>query len=134
MSTINITDKLGLNIAVTPGASSALSKYLKDPKAILSTLGTLKDIRNLKISDDPFNSQSLGLSFKEPVKLGSTGIDLNIQPALLATVAIATGKTLFDAATDPFGDTVAIPADSAFVSMVQLRGQSAMSRSADRRA
>jgi hypothetical protein len=117
MSTINITDKLGLNIAATPNPSSALSKYLKDPKEILANLGTVKDIRELKISDDPFTSQSLGLSFNQPVTLGSSGVDLNIKPALQATVAISTGKPLFDAATDPFGDTVAIPPNDAFVSL-----------------
>src|ERR1700733_523562 len=117
MSTINITDKLGLNIAATSNPSSALSKYLKDPKAILANLGTVKDIRELKISDDPFSSQSQGLSFNQPVTLGSSGVDLNIKPALQATVAISTGKPLFDAATDPFGDTVTIPPNYAFVSL-----------------
>jgi hypothetical protein len=117
MSTINITDKLGLNIAVTPGAASALHKYLKDPEKVYAELGTVKGIQNLKISDDPFNSQSLGLTFKEPVKLGSTGAELDIQPALLATVAIATGKPLFDGDNDPFGDTVSIAPDKAYLSL-----------------
>ena len=59
MSTINITDKLGLNIAVTPDAGSALHKYLKDPEKVEAELGTVKNIQNLKISDNPFSSQSL---------------------------------------------------------------------------
>lgn len=117
MSTINVTDKLGLNITTTPAALSALSKYLQDPPSISAILSTVKDIRNLKISDDPFSSQSLGLEFTEPVKLGSTGVELDIQPSLTGTVAIATGKSLFDAANDPFGDTIPIPANNAYVSL-----------------
>jgi hypothetical protein len=117
MSTISITDKLGLNVTATPAASSAFSKYLKDPAALHTELETVKDIRTLTISEDPFSSQALGFSFKEPVTFGSSGVELDIQPALLATLAIATGKPLFKGDGDPFGETVDIPANSAFLSL-----------------
>jgi hypothetical protein len=119
MSTVQITDKFGLNISAKPNSSSALSKYLKDPLTITADLGSVQDIRKLKISDDPFKSTSAGLTFKQPVKFGSTGVELDIQPALLATVAVAkggTGKTLFDS-NDLFGDSIAIPGNSAYLSL-----------------
>ncbi|MHB2009347.1 MAG: hypothetical protein ACYCOX_15025 [Acidobacteriaceae bacterium] len=119
MPTINITDQFGLNISATPNPSFTFSKYLKDPLTIFANLGSVQDIGKLRISDDPFKSASVGLQFKQPVKLGSTGVELDIQPALLATVAIATGgagKTLFDS-SDPFGDSIAIPDNSAYLSL-----------------
>ena len=51
MSTITVTDELGLSITTTPNASSALSKYLKDPATILANLGTVSlTVRNAGVS------------------------------------------------------------------------------------
>jgi hypothetical protein len=117
MSFLTIVDQFGLNIAATPFPSSSLSKYLNSPAAIKATLASLKDIQELKIEDDPFTSQTLTMSFDQPATLGSTGVALTIKPSLGATVAIATGKSLFSADTDLFADSVPIPASNAFVSM-----------------
>src|ERR1700729_2410841 len=117
MSILTIADKFGLNISATPNPSSSLSKYWKSPAAIKATLASVKDIQKLAIKDDPFASQSVKMSFDQPVTLGSTGVALTIKPSLATTLAIATGKPLFNADTDLFGDTITIPANDAYVSM-----------------
>lgn len=117
MPTIDITDKFGLKIDVDPSPISSLAKYLKAPPSISAILHSVQDIRNLKISENPFTSQSLGLEFTEPVKLGSTGAELDIAPSLSGAVAVASGEALFDSASDPYGDAVAIPADNAYLSL-----------------
>jgi hypothetical protein len=116
MATFNLTDKFGLVLSASPTPFSIFAKYLKTPGAITSVLHDFKDIRDLQVGQDPFQSQSVGLSFNNDIDLGTGGVELTIQPELLGSIAIATGESLFDAASDPFGDTVTIPANQAYVS------------------
>jgi hypothetical protein len=114
---IQLTDKFGLDVKTSPDAFSAFAKYLQSPDAIVAILKNPADITKAQISQDPLSSASVGLNFKEPVNLGSTGVQLTINPSLLGTIAIAKDKPLFDPATDPFGDSLPIPANQAFVSL-----------------
>lgn len=116
MSTIKLTDNFGLVIDVSPSALSIFSKYLKSPDAIAGLLRNAKSIVNLQVGQDPFQSQSVGLSFAKPVDLGTTGVELTINPQALATLAIKKGDFLFDAADDPFRDKIPVPANQGFVS------------------
>ena len=116
MSTIKITDKFGLLIEVSPSPASVFSKYLKDPEVIVAALQEAKPISNIQIGQDPFQSQSIGVSFTQLVKLGTTGVELTINPQLLGAFGITKGDSLFDSATDPFRDKIPIPANQAFVS------------------
>jgi hypothetical protein len=116
MATIKLTDGFGLVINAPSSPSSAFSKYLKSPDTITGALKDAKDIRDSQVGQDPFQSKSIGLSFDKSIKLGTSGVDLTIDPELLGTVAIKKGDSLFDAASDPFGDKIAIPAKQAYVS------------------
>src|ERR1700727_293677 len=111
MSILTIADKFGLNISATPNPSSSLSKYWKSPAAIKATLASVKDIQKLAIKDDLFASQSVKMSFAQPVALGRTGVALAINPSLAPRLAIAPGKPLFTAHTDLFGTRITIPAN-----------------------
>jgi hypothetical protein len=117
MSTIKLTDNFGLIIDASPGLASVFSKYLKDPSDIVGVLRNPAAISGLEVGKDPFESQSIGISFTEPVTLGSTGVELTINPQLVGTVGISKGKALFDADTDPFRDSISIPPNQAFVSV-----------------
>lgn len=117
MSVIKIGDNFGLVIDVSPSITSVFSKYLKSPGDVLGLLGNAKAIASLQVGQDPFETQSIGLSFNEPVKLGNTGVELTISPQLVGTVGISKGKSLFDSDTDPFRDSIPIPANQAFVSV-----------------
>jgi hypothetical protein len=116
MATIKLTDGFGLVIDASPSPSSIFSKYLKSPSAIVGALHDLKDIKDLQVGQDPFQSQSVGLSFDDSIGLGTSGVELTIDPELLGTIAIKKGDSLFDAASDPFGDKIAIPPNQAYVS------------------
>lgn len=116
MATIKLIDGFGLVIDASPSPSSIFSKYLKNPSAIVGALHDLKDIKDLQVGQDPFQSQSVGLSFDESIGLGTSGVELKIDPALLGAIAIKKGESLFDAASDPFGDKIAIPPNQAYVS------------------
>jgi hypothetical protein len=116
VATIQLTDKFGLVIDASPTPSSLFAKYLKSPGDIEGAIKDVSDIKTLQVGQDPFQSQSVGLSFKDPIDLGTSGVQLTIAPELLGTVAIKKGSSLFDAASDPFGDSIAIPANQAYVS------------------
>jgi len=116
MATLKLTDGFGLVIDASPSPSSLFSKYLKNPSAIVGALHDLKDIKDLQVGQDPFQSQSVGLSFDDSIDLGTSGMELTIDPELLGTVAVKKGDSLFDAASDPFGDKIPIPANQAYVS------------------
>src|SRR5579859_5201938 len=116
MATIKLTDGFGLVIDASPGPASAFSKYLKNPGAIKCVLHDLKEIKDVQVGQDPFQSQSAGLSFDDSIDLGSNGTELKIDPELVGTVAIKKGDALFDPSGDPFGDKIPIPANQAYVS------------------
>jgi hypothetical protein len=116
MATIKLTDGFGLVIDVSPSPYSIFSKYLKSPSAIVGALHDVKDIKDLQVGQDPFQAQSVGLSFGDSIGLGTSGIELTIDPELLGTIAIKKGDSLFDPASDPFGDKIVIPINQVYVS------------------
>ena len=116
MTTIKLTDGFGLVIDAIPSPSSIFSKYLKNPSAIVGMLHDLKDIKDVQVGQDPFQAQSVGVAFDHSISLGTSGIELTIDPELLGTIAIKKGDSLFDPSSDPFGDKITIPANQAYVS------------------
>ena len=82
MATFNLTDKFGLVLSASPTPFSIFAKYLKTPGAITSVLHDFKDIRDLQVGQDPFQSQSVGLSFNNAIDLGTGGVELTIEPEL----------------------------------------------------
>jgi hypothetical protein len=116
MSTISLTDGFGLVIDAAPSGLSAFSKYLKNPESLVAQMRTKKPITGLRIGDDPFGTQSIGICFTQPVGLGVAGIELTISPQAVATIGVKKGQWLFDSLADPFRDKIAIPANQAFLS------------------
>jgi hypothetical protein len=114
MATIQLTDNFGLVIDATFGP--AFARYLKSPQALIGVLRTAKPLKNLHLSDDPFDSQSMGIAFNAPVAIGSTGVELTIQPSVTGSITLAKGEALFDADTDPFRQAIPIPAQHAYLS------------------
>lgn len=115
MTTINLTDGFGLVINASPHPVSLFSKYLKSPGAIVGMVRDTRDIKDLEVGQDPFNSLSVGISFKDQIDIGSSGVELTIGPQLLGSIAIKKGAALFDATSDPFGDSIVIPPNQAYV-------------------
>ncbi|HUY12781.1 MAG TPA: hypothetical protein VMX16_04005 [Terriglobia bacterium] len=111
MPTISLTDNFGLVIDASPepNVAAIFSKYLKNAGPITAFLHNAKPIRGIQIGQDPFTSQSIGVSFTQPVSLGVPGVELTINPQLSGTLEIVKGKWLFDADDDAFGDGIPIP-------------------------
>src|SRR5262249_6889333 len=115
MATLNLTDNFGLVIDATLDPGSALARYLKNPQAIIGALRNPKPIQDLRISDDPFQSQTIGVAFTQPIALGTTGVELTINPSIAGTIGISKGSALFDADSDPFRESVSIPPQGAYL-------------------
>lgn len=115
MPNLKLTDQFGLVIDAQLAPESALSKYLKNPGALLALLRNAKPITQVPLSDDPFGEQSVGFSFREPVHLGNTGVELTIEANVIGAISIIKGESLFNADTDAFRDSIPIPADHAYV-------------------
>src|SRR5690349_18609438 len=106
MATLHLTDNFGLVIDATLDPGAALAKYLKNPQALVAALRNLKPIQDLRVGDDPFQSDTIGVAFTQPVALGSTGVELTINPSLTGTISISKGSMLFDADADPFRESI----------------------------
>ncbi len=115
MPALKLTDNFGLVLDAKLNAGSAFTKYLKSPGALIGMLRNLKPIKDLRISDDPLQSQSIGIAFTEPIALGNTGVELTIKPSLTGTISIAKGESLFDAESDIFRESLPIPAQHAYL-------------------
>ncbi len=111
MPTISLTDNFGLVIDASPelNVAAMFSKYLKNTGPIAALLHNTKPLRGMQIGQDPFTSQSIGVSFTQPFSLGVPGVELTINPQLSGTLEIVKGKWLFDADDDIFGDSIPIP-------------------------
>ena len=116
MPTLKLTDNVGLVIDATLSADATFAKYLKSPSELIGVLTTVKPIQDLRISDDPFQSQSAGIAFTEPITLGATGAELSIKPSLTGSLSITKGPTLFSTDTDAFREVIPIPAQQAYLS------------------
>jgi hypothetical protein len=114
VATIQLTDNFGPVIDAT--LDPAFDKYLRSPKALIGVLRTAKPLKDLHLSDDPFDSQTIGIAFNAPIALGITGVELTIKPSVTGTITLAKGEALFDAETDPFRQAIPIPAQHAYLS------------------
>jgi hypothetical protein len=118
MATLKLTDAFGVVVDATLDPGSVLAKYLKSPQALIGVLRTAKPLKDLSIGDDPFSSQTIGITFTDPIALGTTGVELTIKPTLTGSTSISKGAALFDADTDPFRQAITIPTQHAYVSAV----------------
>lgn len=108
MTTIKLSDQVGLEIEVKLDKDSALAKYVKDPKSMkLSELkfGGLKDITLDRVQAKSFQS---GITFEQPVDVGAGDVELKIGAGVSGAVKLYSqkDKQLFD--PELFNDPVSI--------------------------
>jgi hypothetical protein len=101
MATIQLTDQFGLNIELDPNPTSVFNKYVKGLTSAGASVKDSKDIIDDTVAGYPFTTQSLGLSFQQAVPLGTTGVELTINPTVSGNVTLESGadvldQTLFD--------------------------------------
>jgi len=115
MAMLRLTDNFGLIVYAKPSVGSFFSRYLKSPEELLVTLRNIQPIKQLAIGNDPFQAQSIGFSFNDAITLGNAGVELTIDPQVVGSISISKGSSLFDSDMDPFQESIAIPAQHAFV-------------------
>ena len=96
MAVINLTNQFGLDINLSPSPFSVFSKYLRELAQVNVSLNDGQDIRADTVSGYPFRSQSLGLSFQQPVGLGASGVELTIKPEVSGSLVVQQGSDLLD--------------------------------------
>ena len=92
MSIINLTDRFGLDINLSPGPFALFTKYLRQLTQVNASLNASEDIRADPVGGYPFQSQSLGLCFQQPVGLGASGVTLTIKPEVSGSLVVKRAK------------------------------------------
>ena len=118
MPSVRISDGANAVVDITPNPNSALIKYFKD-LSDLSIDGTVLALRRAMSLDDPVvKTVSAGVTFIEPVGVGTDQVDLEVGAGVNGSLGIfkpdATGSQLFD--PDPYGDPIPVAADDRYVS------------------
>jgi hypothetical protein len=113
MATIKLNDQFGLDETVQLADRSALLQYAQELPALLMTGANISKIGGLTLDQPAVLALQTGLSFSDPVALGAD-TQLTIDAGVHGSFAIARGGSLFS--PDAFGDNIAIPADSCYVS------------------
>lgn len=113
MATIKLSDQFGLDENVQLADTSALLQYARQLPGLLVTGANISQIGGLTLDQPAVASLQTGLSFSDPVALGQD-TELTIQAGVHGSFAIMTGASLFS--PDAFGDNIAIPAGSCYVS------------------
>lgn len=115
MPVIQLTDNLGLTVSVSPDATSAFVKYFRSLLSLKILGQSLAALQNMALNDFPVPAGSVGLSFQDPVAVGSDSAELTIGAGATGTVGVCSEGPLF--ADDPFGEPVPIPSGQAYLSI-----------------
>lgn len=96
MATISLIDGFGLVIDVKPDPTSVFAKYVQKLISAEATLTDHQDISQVTVDSYPFKTQTIGLSFKQAVPLGTSGVELEVKPQVSGTIALHDGDNLLD--------------------------------------
>jgi len=110
MASLSLSDLSNLSLTFPPSGRSAFLKYLQSPDTIQMELSQQQAADGLL---DKFLPS--GINVKVPVKLGASGDALTIRSGIEGNLGIKQG-TLFNPATDDYGDALAIPQGQAYLS------------------
>jgi len=118
MPSLTISDGTNLALDVTPNSTSALVKYFKN-LSNLSVDGALIALKSgMSLADPTVKSISSGVTFAQPVDLGTSEVELKVGGGISGSLSIfvpgQAGLDLFD--TDPYGDPIKVNPDDRYVS------------------
>ncbi len=117
MPTIKLSDQFGLDVEVDPSPSSGIAKYFKNPPTLRVVERNLAAVQNMPLRDFPFRPVSVGLSFEQPVEIGTGDTQLAIGAGVSGNLTVFTADdgVLFGA--DPYSDPIKILDHQAYVSV-----------------
>ncbi len=118
MATFQISDGINPAIDVTPNPNSGLIKYFKNLADITVSGAVLALKSGTSLADPTLTSMSAGVTFAEPIDVGTNQVDLKIGGGLTGSLAVfvphGSAPKLFD--PDPYDDPIAVTSDDRYVS------------------
>jgi hypothetical protein len=120
MPNVKLSDNFGLTIDAKPDASSSFVKYFKSLAKLKFSEFNANELKITELRDLPVKAFSTGVSFEEPVDIGSDRTALKVRAGVLASIECRLGSkekktNLFD--SDLFGDPIEIPEEDAYLSL-----------------
>ncbi len=116
MPTIKITDQFGVSVDAQLGPASAWLAYARGMGGMLLSGATVSQIQTLKLMDPPVRSLSPGLTFQQPVSLGTGMPQLTIGANAGASFRVVqrTPENALLFPPDDFGENLEIPAGTCY--------------------
>jgi hypothetical protein len=114
MPTINLTDRLGVEVDAELNEDSALAKYLKGLTKLKFDGFNFADLKNATLDQAPLNSLETGITFSQPIEVGGSS-ELKIGAGASGGIKLYSSKDeqLFDPAV--YGDPISIQANQFYV-------------------
>jgi len=118
MASFKISDEVSATLDVTPNANSAFIKYFKN-LSDLSINGPRMLLKSgTSLADPILGSLSAGVTFAQPVDVGTSQVELKIGPGLNGSLSIfvpgGSPQKLFD--PDPYEAPISVAPDDRYVS------------------
>jgi hypothetical protein len=115
MANIKLTDQVGAEIDVELNKDSAIAKYIENLKQLKLPNLNFSDLEHVTIEKVPVKSLKSGISFEQPVDVGTNGIEMKIGAGASGSIRLYSmkDKQLFD--PEVFGDPIPIGANQLFL-------------------
>ena len=117
MPTIPITDQLGVTINAELAPASTFLKYAKQLPSLLLRGADISRLQALTLSDPVVRSLEPGLTFQQPVTLGTNAPELTIGADAAVSFRVISGPSDGLFSPDEYGDNIPIPAGRCYVSL-----------------
>lgn len=117
MATLEISDKLGLNLSITPDPASGLAQYLRRDLKVLFTSVDLARFGMMTLDAVPLDEAQLGFTVSEPVVIGIGKADLTIGGGLAGHVSVLREGDNEALEKDLYGDPIQVGKDEALVAL-----------------
>jgi hypothetical protein len=126
MANIKLTDTLGAFIQIAPEPGSAIMKYFKAVPDLLIGGKSINEISALTLTDPGITALQLGLSFRQPVPIGTNDLKLTVKPEVSTAIAVfvpdpnldyAHGETDSLFGSDKFEDPLPVAKNDRYVSV-----------------
>ena len=116
MPTINLTDKVGVEVAAELNEESALAKYLKGLSKLKFEGLNFAEVANVTLDQAPLSSFDTGVTFSQPIDVGKHS-ELQIAAGVSGGIKLLSSadQSLFDPAV--FGDPIPINANQRYVAI-----------------
>jgi hypothetical protein len=120
MANIKLTDQVGAEIDVELNKDSAIAKYIESLKQLKLSEINFSDLAGVTIDKLPLKSLKSGISFEQPVDVGTDGIEMKIRAGASGSIRLYSlkDKQLFD--SEVFGDPIPIGTNQIYLGITAI--------------